>query len=124
MELTLEDLEDLIDVEEVLREAQDLLDQNASQYVASAQAALTSRNFSEMSPVEVLYALADDLVMVTGKSMRLDVVADFFDSVTWSEPFILGLLAMHCVLFITGFAVRNRPYAMITMMFGLGKLGV
>ncbi|KAA8492118.1 Transmembrane protein 18 [Porphyridium purpureum] len=122
-QLLIEELKEIVDVEGVLREAQDALNRNASAYFGAAAAgARAGRNYSDMSAMDVAYAFADDALDALGGVMRLDLVADFVETVTWTEPFIMALLAFHVGMYAVAFLVRRRANAMVAFMFVIAAL--
>mmetsp|Transcript_22211 Transcript_22211/g.38400 ORF Transcript_22211/g.38400 Transcript_22211/m.38400 type:complete len:218 (-) Transcript_22211:16-669(-) len=117
MELDMEDLEDIVDVQGILDEAQEWLKQNASMAAAAAAASQPARNYSEMGPVDLIYSVADDVLRFTQKQMRADLVSDFFESVTWSDKLIWFFGVLHLALIVTGFKLRNKkPEWQLTFM--------
>lgn len=79
-------------------------------------------NFMPMEgigPVDLMYKGADSILRAFEGNMPLDAVHDFFESVTWREPFILGLLAAQVCIWLFAFVTRKGDFAPLLTMAAL-----
>jgi len=76
------------------------------------------RDLSNMGPVELLYHLADTLLGTMEKQIEspMHLLSDFVESVTWSEPFILGLIVFQIVV-LTAVLVSRRKLVLQVVWF-------
>jgi Transmembrane protein 18 len=86
-------------------------------------------NNSNLGPVDVIYNSADALLQWTEAFLRqgkdssfLLTVSDFFDSVRWSEPFIVGLLAAHCMISALALFYRRRRQVQAGLFFAVAAV--
>mmetsp|Transcript_21696 Transcript_21696/g.88482 ORF Transcript_21696/g.88482 Transcript_21696/m.88482 type:complete len:105 (+) Transcript_21696:1342-1656(+) len=75
-------------------------------------------DLSKMGPVELLYHLADTLLGTVEKQIEspMRLLSDFIESVTWSEPFILGLIIFQVVV-LAGVLVSRRKLVLQVVWF-------
>jgi cellobiose-specific phosphotransferase system component IIC len=86
-------------------------------------------NNSNLGPVDVIYNSADALLQWTEDVLRqgmdssfLLTVSDFFDSVRWSEPFIAGLLAAHCMISALALLYRRRHQVQVGLFVAIAAV--
>lgn len=76
--------------------------------MGNAMSPLETSNGNSVGPLELLYSTVEQLLDSVQGAVHVDVVADFIDSVRWTEPFILLLISMQVVLFALVYTTRRH----------------
>jgi hypothetical protein len=61
-------------------------------------------------------------VHASGAESALAALSDFVDSVRWTEPFVAGLIALHCALLVVALSLRKSQVAQVTMLLAISAI--
>lgn len=90
----------------------------------SPSSTLVTSNSNGVGPIELLYSTTEQLLHSIQGAVHVNVVADFIDSVQWSEPFIIGLILMQLTLFATVYLTRRQSVVQFAILSVLTVVSV